>query len=787
MGHMRNYAIGDLVARYRTMRGFNVMNPMGWDAFGLPAENAAIKAGIHPRESTLGNIERMKDQLAVMGMWYDWDREVTSCEPEYYEWTQWLFTQFYRRGLAYKKEAPVNWCEKDQTVLANEQVIEGECWRCGTVVVKKNLSQWFLGITEYAQRLLDDIELLDGWPERVRTMQRNWIGRSEGAEVDFVLESGEQVRVFTTRPDTLFGATFFVLAPEHKLVDELFGGAGRDRELAAFRERAAEAAKLPEGEEVPKEGLFTGHHIVNPVNGEKIPIWVANYVLMEYGTGAIMAVPAHDQRDFEFARQYDIPVRVVIQPDGEVEGALGGTLAPPLDGDELPEAFDAVGTMINSERFDGMRSDECKTRITDWIKSEGLGEFAVNFRLRDWLISRQRYWGAPIPIVYCEECGPVPVPETQLPVRLPMDVEFGGEGGSPLARHLEFKNTKCPECGKDAVRETDTMDTFIDSSWYFLRYCDPKNSEAVFDKDKADYWMPVDQYTGGVEHAILHLMYSKFFQKVLYDMDLVSSPEPFKHLFTQGMITRNGAKMSKSKGNVVPVDDMVEKYGADTARIFMLFLGPPEQDVEWSDKGVDGAHRFLKRIWNLVFEVKEEYLSQDSDGIDLSAEESVVRLTHRTVKKVTEDIEVRWAFHTAIASMMEMVNELYLVKRGSEEKGSSVISGETWRFAIESLLHLIAPFGPHMAEELWAELGHDQTILTQSWPEYDEKLASFSEIEMVIQVNGKVRDRTQVAADISKEEMEKLALASERIQELLEGAQPRKVIVVPGKLVNIVK
>lgn len=784
MGHMRNYAIGDLVARFKTMRGFNVLNPMGWDAFGLPAENAAIKVGTHPRKYTLANIERMKEQLAAMGMWYDWDREVASCDPEYYRWTQWIFLQFYKKGLAFKREAPVNWCEKDQTVLANEQVIDGKCWRCNTEVVKKDLSQWFFKITQYADRLLEDLDLLEGWPERVKTMQRNWIGRSEGAEVDFSLESGERVRVFTTRPDTLFGATFFVLSAEHPLVDKLFAGQNRDEELAAFRESAAKVAGLTRGEEVPKEGIFTGHLIRNPVNDEMIPVWVANYVLMEYGTGAVMAVPAHDQRDFEFARKYDIPVRVVIEPDREVEGAKGGLLAPPLNGDTLSEAFDAVGTMVNSGRFDGMRSDECKQKITAWLKDQRLGDFAVNYRLRDWLISRQRYWGAPIPILYCTECGTVPVPDDQLPVELPEDVTITGEGGSPLASHTGFVRAACPICGNLARRETDTMDTFIDSSWYFLRYCDPRNTQEAFARDKVDYWMNVDQYTGGIEHAILHLMYSRFFQKALYDMGLVRTSEPFKRLFTQGMITRHGAKMSKSKGNVIPVDDMVNRYGADTARVFMLFMGPPDQDVEWSDQGVEGAHRFLRRVWQLVNEVHEKYL--DGGGATATGEESeadaeVIRLIHRTVKKVTDDIEERWAFHTAIAAMMEMTNELYLVR-----SNGAALKPETWRLACEQLVKLLAPFAPHIAEELWQSLGHSGTVLKQEWPSHIESLAQFAELEIVIQVNGKIRDKVRVPAGIDKAEMERVALDSPRVHSLLGGGAPKKVIVVPGKLVNIV-
>lgn len=780
MGHAKNYIIGDLIARYKYRQGFNVLHPMGWDAFGLPAENAAIKSGVEPSKWTHSNIATMKKTQKRLGIIYDWRQEIATCEPDYYKWTQWIFLKLYERGLAYKKEAPVNWCPGCQTVLANEQVIGGKCWRCKSIVGKKKLSQWFFKITEYAQRLLDDLEKLDGWAERVKIMQKNWIGRSKGAWVDFTLEDGEKIRIFTTRPDTLYGVTFFLLAPEHPLVEKLVKGIDREKEVLDFCQRTMRESEIERAAgETEKEGIFTGKYIINPLNGEKAPIWVANYVLMEYGTGAVMAVPAHDQRDFEFARKYKIPITVVIQPEDK------------LNPNEMTEAYIGEGTMDNSAQFTAMESEKSKVEVTKYLEKEGIGGFEINYRLRDWLISRQRYWGAPIPIIYCDNCGIVPVPENDLPVRLPTDVKFGPQGGSPLAKSEEFMNTKCPKCGNDAKRETDTMDTFVDSSWYYLRFCDANNEREAFNSERTNYWMPVDQYIGGIEHAILHLLYSRFFTKVFYDIGLINFDEPFTNLFNQGMVTLGGAAMSKSKGNVVAPWEVINNYGTDTLRLFMLFAGHPQDDLEWSEKGVEGAFRFIRRVWQLADDISLNY-KLNSNGTDNGIKNlNLLQITHKTIKKVTEDIERRFAFHTAIASMMEFTNflkEVEVEKKLNKPnlKTTPQASNETIAFAFNTLLLLLAPFIPHVTEEIWHNLGNKQSIHMQGWPNYESKWLVTENIIIVVQVNGKVRDRITVSARISDDEMKKTALKSAKVAKFIESKEIVKVITVPNKLVNIV-
>ncbi|MGQ9476411.1 MAG: leucine--tRNA ligase [Actinomycetota bacterium] len=774
MGHVANYNLGDVLARYLRRRGFNVLHPMGWDGFGLPAENAAIRSGVHPSRYTWNNIALLKEGLQRLGYSYDWSRELATCDPEYYRWTQWFFLKFYERGLAYKALGWANWCPSCRTVLANEQVVGGRCERCDTLVEQKALSQWFLRITDYAERLLEDMDQLSGWPESVLTMQRNWIGRSEGCEVVFrVRETGQEIPIFTTRPDTLWGVTFFLLAPEHPLVDELTEGTPYRKEVEAFRERLKGVSSIERASlEAEKDGVFLRAHAVNPVNGEEVPIWTANFVLMEYGTGAVMAVPAHDQRDFEFARKFDLPIRVVIQPPGKE-----------LRSEEMTEAYVDPGTMVNSGPFDGLDSEEGRTRrVPDYLEERGWGRRTVNYRLRDWLISRQRYWGVPIPIVYCSRCGMVPVPEKDLPVLLPEDVEFVFEGPSPLERSEEFRRTTCPRCGEEAERETDTMDTFVDSSWYYLRYASPHDKDRPFDPRSVRYWLPVDQYIGGIEHAIMHLLYSRFFTKVLKDLGLVDFDEPFTNLLCQGMVVMGGAKMSKSKGNVITPESFIESYGADTLRLFILFLGPPEADKEWNDAGIEGAHRFLHRVWRLVYRYldiltfKTQPVPEDSEVL-----KRLSHLTHRTIKKVTEDIE-RFAFNTAIAAIMEFTNGLY---REIEESPDAFNTYEGHE-AIRTLILLLAPFAPFITEELWEEVGGEFSVHQQPWPEYDPLLARSERITLVAQVDGKVRDRIEVDADISGEEMERVALASPRIRKNLEGKEIARVVVVPGKLVNIV-
>lgn len=774
MGHVRNYSIGDVVARFKRMQGYNIIHPMGWDAFGLPAENAAIERGIHPADWTWSNIKNMKRQLKSMGLSYDWDREVATCHPDYYKWTQWLFLQFYKRGLVYKKKAPVNWCPSCATVLANEQVVDGKCERCDSVVEKKDLAQWFFKITDYADRLLADLEKLPGWPEKVKVMQQNWIGKSHGAEVIFKTEAGHELKVFTTRPDTIFGVTYMAMAPEHPLVEELIQGKEQAEEVREFVKKVRRMSEIDRmATDMEKEGVFTGAYAINPLTQERIPIYVANYVLMDYGTGIVMGVPAHDQRDFEFARKYNLPVKVVVQPEGEE-----------LDGATMTQAYPAVGIMVNSGQFDGLNSQEALEKIIDYIEEKGLGRRQVNYRLRDWLISRQRYWGAPIPIVYCDKCGIVPVPEEDLPVLLPTDVEFKPGGDSPLTTSSTFLHTTCPQCGGPATRETDTMDTFVDSSWYFLRYCDPHNTQAPFAKEKVDYWMNVDQYIGGVEHAILHLMYARFFTKVLYDMGLVSCEEPFQNLLTQGMVLKDGSKMSKSKGNVVSPEEIINQYGADTARLFILFAAPPERDLEWSDQGVEGCFRFLNRVWRLVYSYADK-LSQVEAGNEVRTKEDkeLRRVIHATIKKVTDDIGERFNFNTAISAIMEMVNSLYHYKDSVAEEDQNLSLVKT---GLRSLSLLLAPFAPHIAEELWEALGGKESVHLQPWPEYLPAALVMDEISLVVQVNGKVRGKIEVPKDIEEEELKKQIMADSKIAKYLEGKQVVKFIIVPGKLVNIV-
>ncbi len=874
MGHCRNYVIGDLIARYKTMQGYNVLNPMGWDSFGLPAENAAIKHGIHPRVWTENCIARMKEQLRKMGVCYDWAREISSYDPNYYRWNQWFFIKMYERGLAYKAKAPVNWCPSCKTILANEQVQQGRCWRCGSLVTKKELEQWFLKITAYAEELLKDLEKLERWPEKVKIMQANWIGRSEGAKVIFKTESGEEIVVFTTRPDTLWGATFMVLAPEHPLVEKLTVPEKR-KEVEEYREFALLQSEIQRlSTEKEKTGLFIGTYAINPVNQEPIPIWISDYVLLGYGTGAVMGVPAHDERDFQFALKFGLPViPVIAPPEGkaksyirngtfreglaaalaqagfqfeEKEGSLYVTLDEKdraryiaivqqfilpgswtevvgagwqfvfadgvMDVDSVAQEraivkkcqelnpalrdkstvaqilweaefyrdivfHDSYGTMINSGPLTGTPGDVAVKRTIEWLKEKGLGEFAISYKIRDWLISRQRYWGTPIPIIYCNKCGIVPVPEDQLPVLLPENVDFTptGTGESPLATVPEFVNTTCPKCGGPARRETDTMDTFVDSSWYFFRYCDPRNTELPFDPKKAAYWMPVDQYTGGIEHAVLHLLYSRFFTKFLRDIGLSPVDEPFAALFTQGMVLKDGKAMSKSLGNIVSVDEITSTYGADTARTFTLFVAPPEVDFEWTEKGVEGAYRFLTRVWRIATEVAEapEFASESEEN-----KKELLRIIHRTIKRVTRDIE-RFHFNTAVSAIMELTSALIDYK---EKNGVTA----TVREGVEKLLLLLAPIAPHITEELWEKLGKPYSIHMQSWPKWDEELAKEEIITLVVQVDGKVRDRFQVPADITEEEAREMALSSPKVRRHLEGKEVKQVVFIPGKLVNIV-
>lgn len=777
MGHVRNYSIGDVIARFRTMKGFNVLHPMGWDSFGMPAENAAIKHNIPPKKWTLENIANMTRQLKALGLSYDWDREVTTCKEDYYKWTQWFFELFYKRGLAVKKESAVNWCDTCNTVLANEQVIDGKCWRCDHEVVKKDLSQWFFKITDYADELLKDLDLLPGWPERVKTMQHNWIGRSEGLEFSFEIPAlNDTVAVYTTRPDTAYGVTFMALAAEHPLIKKICENNPKADEINAFCERVRNQSEIERtSSESEKEGVFTGVYCVNPFTGRKVEIWVTNYVLYDYGTGAVMGVPTGDQRDWMFADKYGIEKIVTICPIGKE-----------LKLEEMTCAYEEKeGMLVNSGEFTGMEMHKAMSAIMDKAEAEGFGKRRVNYRLRDWLISRQRYWGAPIPIIYCPHCGEVLVPEDQLPVRLPEDVSFTAGAKSPLATSEEFVHCKCPKCGADATRETDTMDTFLCSSWYYLRYTDAHNDKMPFDKELNNYWGPVDQYIGGIEHAILHLLYSRFFVKVLRDAGLVDYDEPFSNLLTQGMVIKDGAKMSKSLGNVVSPEEILTKYGADTARLFILFAAPPERELEWSDQGVEGSFRFLNRIWRIV-QGFEDVLAQKVTEYDHSnlteADKDLRRVLHSSIKKVTNDIETRFNFNTAISTMMELVNALYAYKEAAKEPNAGLVYE-----AISDLIKMMSPFVPHITEELWrGAIDPDSSVHEQSWPECDEEALKVDNVEIVLQVNGKVRGRLTVPAEATKEELEKIAIADANVQAHIGDATVRKVICVPGRLVNIV-
>ncbi|KEO85158.1 leucine--tRNA ligase [Tumebacillus flagellatus] len=767
MGHVRVYSIGDVVARFKKMHGHNVLHPMGWDAFGMPAENFAIQHGVHPNVSTHDNIAFMRNQQKQLGLSYDWSRELATCDPDYYKWTQWIFQLFYERGLAYKKKAAVNWCPECSTVLANEQVIDGECWRCDSEVVKKDLEQWFFKITDYADRLLTDLEQLQGgWPERVITMQRNWIGKSTGAEITYGIHGrDETLTVFTTRPDTLYGVSYVVLAPENELVQKLIEGYAGAAEVQAFIDSVRKASEIERtSTDTEKVGIFTGSYAVHPLTGEKLPIWIANYVLPDYGTGCVMGVPAHDERDFEFATKYQLPIVPVIDPGHQ---------------DALTEAFTGEGRLINSAEFNGMANTEALTKIVEVLEQKGIGKATTSFRLRDWLISRQRYWGAPIPMINCPSCGTVPVPKDQLPVLLPEHVDFGVKGKSPLETNDEFVHTTCPSCGGAARRETDTMDTFIDSSWYYLRYTGKGDGTQPFDTEAANNWLPVDKYVGGIEHAILHLLYSRFFTKVLHDAGLVNYTEPFESLLTQGMVVLNGAKMSKSKGNVVSPEDIINKYGADTARVFILFAAPPDRDLEWSDQGVEGAHRFLNRVWRMVENhipiLRKNNLKADASG---DAAKKLRMATHAAIKKVTEDIGTRYQFNTAISAIMELVNAIYAYPEGAD--------AGTKAEAIRTAVILLHPAAPHITSELWEMMGETSKLYALEWPVYDESALAMDEVEYVVQINGKVRERLVFPKEATKEEVESQAIASEKVQALLEGKSIKKVIVVPGKLVNVV-
>ncbi len=757
MGHVRNYMLGEVIAHFRRRHGFQVLRPMGFDSFGLPAENAAIKEGVHPRESTPRNIASIRAQMERLGWAIDWDRLLATHEPEYYRWTQWLFLQFFGHGHVYRKEVPVKWCPNDQTVLANEQVIDGRCERCGAEVEAKNLEQWLFRITAYADALLDEMETLEWWPERVLTMQRNWIGRSEGAEVVFRVDGEDiDIPVFTTRANTLFGATFFVLAPEHPLVPKLVAGTSHELEVMDYV-RHAGARSAVERETKEKDGVPTGRFVINPVNDARIPVWVADYVLVEYGTGALMAVPAHDERDYAFAQRYDLPVQTVVEgADGE--SVEVGTTTKCTEDERIE----------NSAQFSGMSAPEARRAIVEWLESRNSARFAVGYRLRDWLLSRQRYWGCPIPIVHCDACGVVPVPEDELPVLLPEVEDYMPKGRSPLAAAEDWVRVDCPRCGAGARRETDTMDTFVDSSWYFMRYCDAANDSAPFDRELVDYWLPVDQYIGGVEHAILHLLYSRFFVKVLNDIGLVGFREPFARLFTQGMVYADGAKMSKSKGNVVDPMAYIERYGADTTRLWPPFLGPVDQDVEWHEEGIEGVVRFLQKLWRVALVAAEQPAADEVPPTALA------RKAHQTIAKVTDDIGRRFVLNTPIAAVMELVNEL---SRAPDDPAA--------RFAAETAVSLIQPYAPHIAEELWERLGHER-LWEQPWPQADPALLEHDTFELVVQVNGRVRDRFEVPVDLSEDELIARAKESPKVQAHVNGGELRQTIVVPRKLVNLV-
>ncbi|MCI6739048.1 MAG: leucine--tRNA ligase [Intestinibacter sp.] len=755
MGHVRNYSIGDVVARFKKMEGYNVLHPMGWDSFGLPAENAAIKHGIHPAKWTYENIDDMKNQLKLLGLSYDWERELATSNPDYYKFTQEIFLKFLEAGLAYKKKSYVNWCPSCETVLANEQVVGGKCERCDSTVIKKELEQWYFKTTEFAEELLQGLDELDGWPEKVKTMQRNWIGKSHGAELVFDIEgTDEKMVVYTTRPDTTYGVTFMCLAPESPLVKELVAGTEYEEAVNEFVQKMHTKTEIERtAADAEKEGMFIGKYVINPVNGKRVPLWIANYILMDYGTGAIMAVPAHDDRDKAFAEKYNLDIIPVIDEDGK---------------------------LINSEEFNGLDYKTAQDKITEKLAKEGRGKKTVNYRLRDWLLSRQRYWGVPIPVVYCEDCGIVPVNKEDLPILLPTDVEFTGKGESPLTTSKTFVNTVCPKCGKPATRDVDTMDTFVDSSWYFLRYIDNKNEEKMFDSELVNKWMPVDQYIGGVEHAIMHLLYARFFTKALKKVGMVDFDEPFKNLLTQGMVLMDGSKMSKSKGNTVSPLEIIDEYGADTARLFVLFAAPPERDLDWSEQGVEGCFRFLNRVYRLVDELKDIVKSNAEIKVSTKEDKAMRYTIHSTLKKVTGELSEKFGFNTAIAALMELINEMYKYKELDTRNDGIIKEG------IETIITILAPFTPHMGEELWEMIGKEGSIFDISWPEYDEKALVKDEIEIVVQVNGKVRAKLSIDADMSKEDMEKAALENEKVKASIDGKNVVKVVAVPKKLVNIV-
>ena len=783
MGHVRNYTITDVIARFKKANGFNVLHPIGWDSFGLPAENAAMKHHVDPETWTDENIAYMKKQLKMLGLSYDWDREVATCKPEYYKWTQWLFLQLYKKGLVYKKEAAVNWCNECGTVLANEQVIDGKCWRCDSVVEKKYLSQWFIKITDYADVLLEDLDKLSGWGDNVKTMQANWIGKSKGAIFKFPVidaPNGEKIEVpvYTTRPDTVFGITYLVVAPEYKDIEKLTTPENKDK-VEEYRENARKMSEIERlSTERVKTGVPLGTHCKNPFNGEVFPLWTADYALVEYGTGAVMAVPTHDTRDFAFAKKYNMPMKVVIAPENNTS----------LDTSTMTEAYTEEGVLVNSGEFNGIKNTKAKKAITQWAVDKGFGEFKTQYRLRDWLISRQRYWGAPIPVVYCDKCGIQPVPENQLPVLLPKDVDFSVVGKSPITTSKTFKDTVCPVCGGHAVRETDTMDTFVCSSWYYLRYSDARNSEECFNKDKVNHWLPVDQYVGGIEHAILHLLYSRFFTKALRDCGLLDFDEPFKNLLTQGMVLKDGSKMSKSKGNTVDPDEIFENYGADTARLFILSDSPPARDFDWSDAGVEGCYKFLNRVWRLI-STNQDNISLDypkfvAGSLKDKSNDDLVRTVHIAIKRITNDISNDFQFNTVISKYRELTNAIYdwqAKKSDLTEEDKQVLS-----FAVVSLIKLMSPVAVHLTEEAWHDLGGEKSIHEEPWCEWDENLAKSSSITLVVQVNGKVKDKIEVDESLDQEEMKQVALNSEKVKALTDGKTIVKTIVVPKKLVNIV-
>ncbi len=777
MGHVRNYSIGDVIARYHTMRGLNVLHPIGWDALGMPAENAAIKHGVHPQKWTLDNIAHMRSQLKRMGFSYDWSREVNTCLPEYYRWNQWIFLRMFEKGLAYRKESWVNWCPGCRTVLANEQVVAGKCWRCEAPVDQKKMEQWFLKITDYAEELLSGHARLEKWPEHVLQMQKNWIGRSRGAHIRFGLEGSKTtVEVFTTRVDTIFGATFLVVSPEHPVVPELISGSEQEGLDAWVKETVAEMRRKREIGETEKKGIDTGRKAVNPYTGERIPIWLANYVLMDYGTGAIMAVPAHDARDFEFAKGQGLPIRTVIVPEEE---------AGKTHDAEPEEAFEDYGILVNSGQFNGLASERAMEEMGRFAEENGFGRRSTIYRLRDWGISRQRYWGTPIPIVYCATCGIVGVPDTDLPVEIPFEARITGEEGSPLERLESFVQTRCPKCGGPARRETDTMDTFVDSSWYFFRYCSPGEDKAPFRKEDAAFWLPVDLYIGGVEHAILHLIYSRFFTMVLRDLGAAAINEPFPHYLAQGMVTKDGSVMSKSKGNIVDPDDILDTYGADALRLFVLFASPPDKEFAWAEDGLEGCHRFLIRVWTLVHESLGLFGGPKEAGGDEDNEAAVrvIKKVHQTTRKVGDDIGSRFHLNTAISAIMELAN---LIKKDRGELDRNGRGRMALRTALETMIRLLSPFAPHLAEELWAMTGHEGLLMRSPWPSYDEDLAREEVVTIVVQVNGRVRDRFEARRDLPGSDLEAEALKRPRIQSLLEGREPQKVVSVPNRLVSIV-